>query len=1499
MMNSKHLLAIAMLCAFMCSLYKSEAKSLGSASIQELEMLYEELFQNAKTVSSLETLPNLDSVVKLTNGSKYAIVIWNTHVEKNKATFNALLAIKIPSDDQKLIFYGENITFSNKVGIAGKIKLKLAQDLTIVKGKVMSLTFKAKDTYAEIDCHGFDKMGVEVELEFSRDYVLKETPSGNLSKERLKTTFSVQMKDFSDFLVQIHLPAFQIKGLKDFSFTASHVYFDFSDYANPPSLPLDESYDSMFVKESTGKLWHGVYMTKLAIKLPRFLSKDKKSGRLELGANNMVIDEQGFTGAVQAGGLISINQGTLGDWAFSLDALGVKLKKNELEEGFFTGKIRIPIGKEKDLVGYECSIGREGTYAFKANPVKTMSFPVLRADTVTLLSSSSISITVKDDTVRLRANLSGNMNISAPCSDDDSDTRFILGNLGFEELEVANYKPELRIKALQYTSVDAKQSPRLAQYPIQISKLRLKSESKKIMLEVELMLNLTEKFGAGGDLTLYGKIGEENGRIKYSYDYMRLNSLKVDVEVTKFKLVGKVDFFEKSREFGNGFKGQIKMVLRLSEAKPVEVQVGALFGKHRNHRYWYADGSVSGFKIPIFTGANITGFAGGAYYGMTKDLDTKSPLAKGLSGQKYVPDSTAGMGFQAGVTLAVPDPKTFTGRLLLEMAFNKGGGLRRIFLLGEGECMAASTVMVNLNEMVANINELSTTQQQQKATEQLDNDIPILKHFGDMDPAEVSNTFGAKTKNKDQLKMILTMDMNFNTNELVGNFKPYLFVGGGAIRGAYEGGLMGEGNLYFNEEKWYIHIGKPSRSIKVVVAGMAEFSAYLMVGKEMEDSPELPVEMTQNLPKEAIAPNYMRDLNALGNGAGFAFGGNFQMETGEKQFALFYYRITAGVGFDLMLKEYGSDAFCIGRTGTLGINGWYANGQAYSYLQGTVGVQVNLAFVKTRIEVLSLGTSAFLRAKLPNPAWISGTVGGYYSVLNGLVKGRCCLEVALGEPCTANKTGKQLDNIDVVAQLTPEHNQKDVSVFARPQALFNIPIDVPFSVEDPMYPGQFLRYRAVLKSFQLKNKNQQVVLGELQWNEDRTTVAYKPDEILSPKQDFELMVSIGFEQEVQGLWQAFRNDKGVVQQEMKELSFKTGPAPNHIPEENLQFTYPTLQQKNFYKEMSKVGYIQLIQGQAYLFDDPTYSPSVFLKDSKGKKVEIPVSYDIAKKNVVYALPSLNTNEIYTLSLENMPKDRNLATDKNVSTQSSDVLVASTDNSSTAVVNTKIATGVIMQVRGKVLLKYAFRTSTYGTLVQKLANHKVQGSYFSSLGDRATALGVRIHQTSEPFDEAELKADRGPNLISFEVDFKNQFWFASKLKSQLYQSYPIQGKFHFERDTSLWGFLPTRHITFNQTPPLQKLGTEEIESGKVMPEPCVYTLSANFHKTLSEDHQQISSQVAKAFCDGNDIGNYVSLLTEGFPSLTRTKGFSYPIEVFYHFPWEARKMKIATINVTLD
>lgn len=197
----------------------------------------------------------------------------------------------------------------------------------------------------------------------------------------------------------------------------------------------------------------------------------------------------------------------------------------------------------------------------------------------------------------------------------------------------------------------------------------------------------------------------------------------------------------------------------------------------------------------------------------------------------------------------------------------------------------------------------------------------------------------------------------------------------------------------------------------------------------------------------------------------------------------------------------------------------------------------------------------------------------------------------------------------------------------------------------------------------------------------------------------------------------------------------------------------------------------------------------------------------------------------------------------------------------------------------------------------MATNHVEGSYFNSVDYQGHALGARFGQPKEAYDASELSSSQ--NLVSFEVNFKNHAWYTNKLKGFVYQNYPVLGSLKIDRDTSLAGFIPTRDVTFTQTVPIENLTDENIETSTVNLAKHTYTLTGNFHRTMYQDFYQIRTQVANLYSKGVAVGNYANMLTEPYPGINRDRGFTYPIEVYYHFPWEKAKRKVGTLNVVLD
>jgi hypothetical protein len=347
-----------------------------------------------------------------------------------------------------------------------------------------------------------------------------------------------------------------------------------------------------------------------------------------------------------------------------------------------------------------------------------------------------------------------------------------------------------------------------------------------------------------------------------------------------------------------------------------------------------------------------------------------------------------------------------------------------------------------------------------------------------------------------------------------------------------------------------------------------------------------------------------------------------------------------------MIKKYSSEYHCVGSTDPIGINGWFANGQAYAYVQGKIGIKVRLRFYKGNFDILSIGAAAVLQAKGPNPFWMRGIVGGYYRILGGLVKGTCKFEVTIGKECQIVGNSNPLEGVDIIAQLSPTKGTANVDVFNAPQVAFNIPIGEVFEITD--IENRQRSFRGKLVEFTVKDGSDPI-LGTLRWNDDNDVLAFDSRDVFPPQKELKAFVKITFEELVNGRWVTVVFE-GKEVEETGETVFTTGDAPDHIPAENVAISYPLVGQYNFYPKEYNQGFIQLKKGQPYLFTPgPEWIQTLHLTNvAAGTYAETSVSYDAGKVRVNFAIPAngIQNNKMYSLAILNLPKSAGVV-DQNV------------------------------------------------------------------------------------------------------------------------------------------------------------------------------------------------------------------------------------------------------------
>jgi hypothetical protein len=1376
--------------------------NLGHATIEKVR----ELQNYITSLDQLATVKLPVGLKKYVTGINYDIAIDAIRLMPTHAEIDVYLEFKVPQNGQVLMFRAKGIKVTKKGGIVGDGKLELLGDYAInFNGDKVQLILKggynSSGTYATMDCDGFKELSIDAQVKFSRDLLRPEMQDGSIGEGNVVSTFKTTMTGWNDLIVQLDMPPFQVKGLTGVGFETRGVVFDFSDIRSASNVKFPKDYQSPEVLSGDVNLWKGFYMREMYVKLPTEF-KTKDGGRKTFEGYDVIIDNLGVTGTFRTENLIPLEQGTMNGWAFSVDSLGFALQANELTQAGFVGEIVLPIAAQQTPFDYTALINPNGNYLFNVSPKRDLTFPLWNAGKVEIYEASYLDIRVVDHKFLPKANLHGRMNVTVGLSEGGQGAE--LADIRFENLELQTVKPYIKVGTFSFGSEALQQ--KMAGFPISIQDVGLRNiTDTQVGLDFRVKLNLVGEesgsFAADAGLTLVGNIDAEAGIQSWRYKTVQVRDIMVDIDGGAFKINGKLIFYRNDAVYGDGFNGVVK-----AEFKPgIKVDATAIFGNVKSMRYWYADAMVqfpSG--IPVFTGVGIYGFGGGAYYAMKMDNQgIGSELGKTASGVVYVPDTKAGLGLKAVVAIGThPSSEAFNGDVTFEISFFRSGGVRSIAFRGNGY-MVTPAIEVSTDKLKAATDKMVA---QVKKYDKMVSNATMGNLSGDGNENsfdEIFGQIGAASGKKGQLSAHVAIEYDFENRVLHGNFEMYVNVAGGLLTGIGPGGRAGWAVMHFAPSEWYVYVGTPEDRLGISIGIgpiRANAGSYLMVGTKIMGSPPPPPNVSEIL--GGIDLDYMRNENALKNGGGFAFGSAFSVDTGDLQFLMFYAHFAAGAGFDIMLKDYGENTRCKGRSDPLGINGWYANGQAYAYFEGDIGIRVKVFGRKRSVEILSIGAAAVLQAKLPNPIWMRGIVGGRFSVLGGMVKGNCKFEVVLGEECQI-VGGSALEGIQVISQVTPATGENDVSVFNAAQGVFNMEVGKEFELMDT--DDVLKMFRVKLDHFKIMDGTYSVP-GTLEWSAESDVLAFNPLDVLPARKKLRAMVQVSFEESVNGSWRPVVVD-GKVFTESKESEFTTGDAPDHIPLSNVKYSYPVVAQHNYYKDETREGYIKLERGQPDLFNPGSeWVQKARVKTAAGSEVFFAMAYDREQRQINYSMPAeLALNTVYAIEILNLPAGQEQSIDANVTRSTAKVGAGDTGTDTEIKSNTAAGTINILQVKS-IFTSY-FKTSAYATFNGKLSSINFSQGWISPILTGVHELGVNI-TGAELFDHFEInRSTNFDRLIELEATTDNK-WMTNYVKPLVYpEGYPSYGltiENREPKDVNVLGAPPVRAVDIRQSPSDVKL-----------------------------------------------------------------------------------------------
>lgn len=240
--------------------------------------------------------------------------------------------------------YGIRFTNTGITGISGSLKLidevvvsyanTGTENLKMIFNKESSghigngIVFSANDS-------SFWKYNLDVDIQLPKEFLVPV----DKSKTNVAFNFQLNTAKWSDYVVEGTLPACVVPNTNGLGFKAGVIAYDHSYVANPTGMVFPTGYSG-----NTNAFFTGFYLKNFSMTLPDELrSYADTSKRIEVLAQNLIIDEYGLSGKIWANNIISFPKANIGNLGASIDTVSVSFANGALMEGKMKGKITLPL----------------------------------------------------------------------------------------------------------------------------------------------------------------------------------------------------------------------------------------------------------------------------------------------------------------------------------------------------------------------------------------------------------------------------------------------------------------------------------------------------------------------------------------------------------------------------------------------------------------------------------------------------------------------------------------------------------------------------------------------------------------------------------------------------------------------------------------------------------------------------------------------------------------------------------------------------------------------------------------------------------------------------------------------------------------------------------------------------------------------------------------------------------------------------------------------------
>ena len=884
----------------------------------------------------------------------YFVSITELVFQPNTSELNAIVAYDMPADwnnadmigfaVKEIAFHPDSIQFAQG-------RLEIVNDLTVGNANNdINFTFLAPDgnnvgTFIEWDETGFTLFGMELQSEFTRDWLLPVPDNGT---DKVAATLSGTGYAWNDLLLSGHLDKAEFANGAGMTIEANALSYDMSDSLNPAGMAFPENYAG----PDTTALWRGFYAKNFTVGLPASI-ETHTAGPPEVGVQDMIIDHQGVTLTAFAHNVYQYPNASVADLNASVDTVNVNIETNTFTEAYITGQVAIPATHPDSL---QNPLNYTGLFVTGTNTPNGSTFELtvdpdgpiyanMLKGTLTLEPSSVITASVGNGQKSFDMILNGDVSWAnvdlSPVTNVNMGLEF--AGLGFDYQSTSGLNFNMGAWSL------ASPQKFMHNFPVSFQNIQYipQPPGPGQLLNGEIgfttVFNLGQNLGGQTTMGIGFAIEDDSANFKKfapTYEGLTLDSLMVSANLKAVNIDGLLYIDNDDPMYGKRVGGSVQAEFTgvgLNVAADAQFGNTTYLNSGQLYRYWQVDvqADFPDPGVPFLTGVAFRGFAGGAYNNME--------VAVSPTGERSFTPLNNLFGFNAGATIATtPEEQGFNADVTLMGEFStNGGGMTYVGFNGDFGTGASIVDRRNGNGKV----------------------------FGNL---LVDYVF--PTKN-----FTLAANANINTD-------PVKTIPGEPF------------NLTLNIDglanEWSFKAGVPTGTNDVEVLGVSLYE-YLMLGNAIPNPNGFTNRFASNYAQHfGYSPNNAHMQGQIDNGlaelgAGFALGLGFEFAaSGSKQVYSgawrdwsIAYEATAGAELHLSFLEYAS---CSGFN-AWGINGWRAGGGFGFYASVSAqaqGYHRNNDEIDKVHNLATLKAGGYLAGKFPKPVYASGAVSGSAKVLN-------------------------------------------------------------------------------------------------------------------------------------------------------------------------------------------------------------------------------------------------------------------------------------------------------------------------------------------------------------------------------------------------------------------------------------------------------------------------------------------------------------------------------------